>query len=85
MISVRGGYRRVQAQLTGAQAVYLMGEFNNWSTTATPMQLVADELWEATLDPDVRPHSFRLFVWDEGRRIGRIMPWSANSLQTAGR
>lgn len=46
-----------------AQQVFLMGEFNGWSTTATPMQRTEDNIWQLSV-------SFRESIWQpkpEGR------------------
>lgn len=64
---------RVQVRLPGVEAVYVMGAFNNWSTTCTPMCHQGDGWWEATL-PVTCGGRMRLFVWDAGRRCGRFAP-----------
>lgn len=71
--------QRVHVACPGAEAVYVMGTFNNWSTTRTPMHRIGDERWEVLLPAECVQGPLRLFVWIAGRRCGRIMPWEASS------
>lgn len=58
-----------------AQQVFLMGPFNRWSTTATPMVKSGDGVWQLTLelDRDGRPaaRQFSYFVVDREWMTGR--------------
>lgn len=45
------------------QKVYVVGEFNNWSTTATPMKRQKNGSFRATLDlPKDHEYQFRYFL-----------------------
>jgi 1,4-alpha-glucan branching enzyme len=48
-----------------AAHVYLMGEFNNWSTTATPMQRSNDQLWELSIPVPSNSRRYGYFVIDK--------------------
>ncbi|MFW6038907.1 MAG: hypothetical protein ACOC9P_00340 [bacterium] len=65
MTYVRGHFR-------DARAVYLLGPFNRWSTTATPMQRDGDGQWVAEL-PRHSVYNLTFFVWYAGDRCGRLM------------
>ncbi len=54
--------RRLRVIVHNAQQVYLIGEFNNWSTTADPMSNPAPGVWEAPTLPAGR---YGLFVVDD--------------------
>ncbi|MFW6059200.1 MAG: hypothetical protein ACODAQ_03410 [Phycisphaeraceae bacterium] len=69
--------RCVRAHLPEAQAVYLVGPFNNWSTTRTPMIDLGDGRWETQLASPTAPESLRLFVWQHGDRFGRLVRFDA--------
>ncbi len=47
----------------GADRVYLVGDFNNWSCSATPMELTSSGNFESTirLTPE-REYQFRYFI-----------------------
>lgn len=45
-----------------AKEVFLAGEFNHWSTTATPMKRDADGRWSATVSLPVGKHGYKFFV-----------------------
>lgn len=70
-----GSRRRVRLALAydGAEAVYLMGAFNDWSTTRTPMQRVGADGWEAWVSGANPGRDLCLFVWEPGQRHGRLM------------
>lgn len=73
----------LHCHLPQAVAVYLMGPFNRWSTTATPMSRNGLEHWVAELDSQVPLASACLFVYEQGRRHGRIVRIeSCQALQT---
>jgi 1,4-alpha-glucan branching enzyme len=48
-----------------AQQVFLVGPFNNWSTTATPMLRLADDRWEASVQLPSGCYPYCYFVIDE--------------------
>lgn len=73
MVVQNSSLRCVSAHLPEAQAVFLVGPFNNWSTTRTPMIDLGDGRWEARLTEPATPGSLRLFVWQRGDRFGRIV------------
>lgn len=46
-----------------ADRIYLVGDFNSWDCTATPMQQQRDGAWRATLDlPQNRRYEFRYWI-----------------------
>ena len=65
--------RVIRAQFPTASDVCLVGEFNNWSTAATPMIPVGSGVWEARLEASIRLQQVWFFVYDTGRRIGRLV------------
>ncbi len=67
--------RRICTRWPGAEAVYLMGAFNNWSTTQTPMISAGEDRWMVSLPKDYRDAPLRLFVWEPGQRFGRVVPF----------
>jgi hypothetical protein len=73
MTSWSSPIRVVHAQFPKASDVCLLGEFNNWSTTATPMRRVGAGTWEARLEASVRLGNVCFFVYDTGQRIGRLV------------
>jgi 1,4-alpha-glucan branching enzyme len=59
-----------------AQQVYLLGPFNHWSTTATPMVRTEESVWQLSirLGEEQQPqgeHPFSYFVIDRGWMTGR--------------
>ncbi len=63
----------VRTEVAEAQAVYVLGPFNNWSTTATPMRRVADGAWEVSLPEGQAMSRLSFFVWRRGERGGRLL------------
>lgn len=55
-----------------AQQVYLIGDFNNWSTTSHPLVEFSPGVWETTLSLDPGKHAYAYFVvdkrWEPGRQ-----------------
>ena len=49
-----------------AHQLFVAGEFNGWSTTATPMERVGDHTWQVSLDLEPGTYRFR-YVTDDGR------------------
>ncbi len=45
-----------------AQQVYLVGDFNEWSTTATPMEANADSMWRVELELPSGTYRFGYFA-----------------------
>lgn len=54
-----------------AQQVSLMGDFNNWSTTATPMETTEANVWQLAVQLPVGDHQFSYFVIDQHFGTGR--------------
>ena len=65
--------RVVRAEFPEATDVCLLGEFNNWSTAATPMMQVGLGVWEARLEASDRLQQAWFFVFEAGRRFGRLV------------
>ena len=63
----------MRASHPGIAAVYLMGQFNNGSTVATPMTELGERRWEAMLPVVVPVESLCLFVWEDGNSFGRVV------------
>lgn len=68
----------VSARFPEAEAVFVVGQFNRWSTTATPMHRRADGIWEAQIPRDVVPGTFAFFVWQPGALGGRLQRGEAH-------
>ncbi|OHD53441.1 MAG: hypothetical protein A2Y33_15075 [Spirochaetes bacterium GWF1_51_8] len=71
---------------TNTNAVYLMGDFNQWKKTANPLQKVSDGIWEITLDKKglkkgdgyifaVFPFKNGNFLLDENNPSNTAVPW----------
>ena len=75
--------QRISLSYPNADAVYLMGAFNNWSTSRTPMYRVGEDLWEATLPREWADCPLHLFVWERGRRCARIVSLASASARYA--
>lgn len=52
-------------QYERAQQVFLIGTFNNWSTTATPMERAGEDVWEAAVALPPGNHEYCYFVIDQ--------------------
>ena len=50
----------------GAEQVYLAGDFNDWSSEATPLQSRGDGAWQVSLPLPPGEYRFR-YVTDNGR------------------
>lgn len=48
-----------------AQQVFLIGSFNNWSTTATPMRQIEPDRWEASILLGTGEHRYCYFAIDK--------------------
>ena len=62
----------LRVHMPNALSVYVMGPFNNWSTAATPMQRGPQGQWQIELPEGADPASVGFFVWEPGRRFGRV-------------
>jgi 1,4-alpha-glucan branching enzyme len=47
-----------------AQQVFLLGRFNNWSTSATPMRETEQHVWQLSLELPASDEEFSYFVVD---------------------
>jgi hypothetical protein len=56
------GVVRFQYTNPDAESVYLVGDFNGWSPTATPLDLDANGVWEALVFIDPGTYEYKLFV-----------------------
>jgi 1,4-alpha-glucan branching enzyme len=65
--------RVIRAQFPEATDVCLLGEFNNWSTAATPMMQIGLGIWEARLEASAQLKQVWFFVFDTSRRFGRLV------------
>ena len=60
-----------------AQQVFVLGDFNNWSTSATPMRETEQHVWQLSLRLPNEPtteapeHRFSYFVIDQRSGTGR--------------
>ena len=56
-------FRLSEEEARGAQQVFLVGEFNNWDKTATPMKSLKTGGFTITLDLETgRDYQFRYFL-----------------------
>ena len=61
-----------------ADALFLLGDFNNWDRTSHPLQRMENGIWEIALDgADTLPHASRVkvHVLHKGKGQDRISPW----------
>jgi 1,4-alpha-glucan branching enzyme len=56
--------KKVQFQFPAAQAAeaYLVGEFNNWDTSAHPMKKDKNGVWELTIALQPGRYEYRFFI-----------------------
>lgn len=71
MVTRNGKQWTVRLNRPEAREVFLMGEFNDWSTTATPMQQVEEGVWQVTLRLASELRRFGFFVWDGNHFVGQ--------------
>jgi hypothetical protein len=65
---------RILMSLPYADSVCAIGDFNNWSTVATPLSKVDDDQWELrSLQPEVEVERLSFFVIARGARYGRVI------------
>ena len=69
------GNHRIQMSFPKAESVFAIGEFNHWSTVATPLAKIddGDDEWELQLPLDVKPKQLDFFVILQGARFGRLV------------
>ncbi len=67
------GVWKVLARFPNALGVYILGEFNNWSTTATPLRAMGQGDWEGNLPGRSEEAQVCFFVWERGQRFGHVM------------
>jgi 1,4-alpha-glucan branching enzyme len=63
----------IRARFPWAEEVCIVGEFNNWSTTATPMLHIGAGMWEVQVAAAGKLHDICFFVFERGRRLGRLV------------
>ena len=66
---LRNGLVRVafaMPPIEGCQTMHLVGDFNNWSETATPMEPQADGSWQAKLDLENNRHYHYRYLVNAG-------------------
>lgn len=65
--------RVVLVDVPTAKAVFVLGPFNNWSTTATPMRWrPEDGIWEAAVPAATEDEMMALCVWWPGQLGGYL-------------
>lgn len=73
--SVDGDFYHFCVVCPNAQEVYVVGEFNGWSTTATPMRRTEENVWQLSLRlsgaAPRRERRFSYFVIDRHLISGR--------------
>ncbi|MCX5659279.1 MAG: hypothetical protein NTW19_06095 [Planctomycetota bacterium] len=73
----------IQARFPRAHDVFVVGEFNNWSTTATRLVAIGDGIWEARLAPLKGLSRIYFFVWEHGQRVGKVFERDADGREFA--
>jgi hypothetical protein len=68
--------RTVLLSLHGADSVSAIGEFNNWSTVATPLKQISENEWELQLPPTVNLELLGLFVIEKGEHVGHVIEYA---------
>lgn len=64
---------KIVKSFRSAESVCAIGEFNNWSTVATPLTKTGEDEWELRLPPTVDLEGLGFFVIAEGERCGRVV------------
>jgi len=64
---------RVPIPFPEADSVCAIGEFNNWSTVATPLTKVNEDQWELRLPTDAVLEQLSFLVNPQGGRFGRLI------------
>ncbi len=64
MVSRRDQHVTFRTICSGAEQVFLVGDFNGWSSEATPMHRIGRDLWQITLELPPGEYRFRYFTSD---------------------
>jgi hypothetical protein len=64
---------RILMSFPNAASVFAIGEFNDWSTVATPLTKAGDDQWEFQVPPDIDLEHLSFFVIGEGALMGRVI------------
>jgi len=64
---------RVVMSLPHADSVNAIGQFNNWSTVATPLTQTNEDEWEFQLPLYVKIEQLAFFVITKGELFGRVI------------
>ena len=64
---------RILISVPAAETVCAIGEFNNWSTVATPLTKAGKDEWELSLPSGVELAELGFFVIPQGARTGRVL------------
>ena len=67
------GQTRFLITFPQADSVCAIGEFNNWSTVATPLTKINGDQWELRLPPEAELDRLSFFVIPQGGRFGRLI------------
>ncbi len=65
-----------------AKAVSLLGDFNNWDATATPMKRDKNGIWKSTLILSSGRYEFKFMVDGKWREASKTEPAVPNSFGT---
>jgi 1,4-alpha-glucan branching enzyme len=71
----------VRVEFPKAKDVMVLGAFNNWSTTATPMKAIGDGIWEVRLPGTIAAHQVCFVVWEQ-RLAGRVVHYESKMART---
>jgi len=55
----------LRLRISGARQVSIVGDFNNWHSSAHPLVQVAPDLWERIVDLPAGKHRYAFFVIDD--------------------
>ena len=69
----------VHLNCPNADAVFLIGEFNNWSTTANRMEYGGRGRWRVHLPAGTRLGAYAFFVFERGTCFGRTCDANGHS------
>jgi 1,4-alpha-glucan branching enzyme len=64
---------RLLMSIPHADSINAIGQFNNWSTVATPLTQVAENIWELQVPPEVEIERVGFFVIAKGAFFGRVI------------
>ncbi len=64
--------RTIRLRIPHAREVFLLGDFNNWSTVATPLRHIGGWMWEATVPAGSAMKQMAVFVIEQGQAVGRL-------------